>query len=103
MQVSPKEIEDFIQQHASLSPLITDIAVAGVITSHSSRTNDEKVPRAWLVLSSEGKKLGKKEVEKRVKRAVEEGLSRYKSLRGGVGFVDSVSKRLIWRMATDYF
>ena len=95
MQVSPSEIEAFLLSPSSSSTcvasLITDVAVAGVITSHSSRTKDELVPRAWVVPSMAGRSLGERELKRRVEMAVKEGLSSYKWLRGGVDIVDEVS------------
>lgn len=67
--------------------LIIDASVAGV---SGSRTSDEKSPRAWVVLSKKGKAVGKKDVKIRLNAWVEENLSRYKWLRGGIQFVDEV-------------
>jgi len=92
MQVSPQEIEEFIFQGPATQDIVADVAVAGVMTAASSRTEDEKVPRAWVVMTPKGKKLGAKEVAKVVKKAVEEGLSRYKWLRGGVEVVSAIPK-----------
>ncbi|KAG6807026.1 hypothetical protein H0H93_002064, partial [Arthromyces matolae] len=52
-QVSPVEIENCLL--AEPRHLITDVTVAGV---SGGRTSDEKVPRAWVVLSDAGKQLG---------------------------------------------
>lgn len=94
MQVSPSELESFLLSPSSSStcvaPLITDVAVAGVSTSHSSRTKDELVPRAWVVPSLAGRSLGERELTRRVENAVKEGMSKYKWLRGGVEIVDEV-------------
>ena len=48
-QVSPTEIENALLAYPE--KLIADVTVAGV---SGGRTSDEKVPRAWVVLSEEG-------------------------------------------------
>ena len=86
MQVSPTEIEETLRRHSE--GLIIDVSVAGV---SGGRTADERVPRAWVVLSPNGKALGATEVIARLDAWVRSALSRYKWLRGGVGVVDQVS------------
>ncbi|KAG2033465.1 hypothetical protein BDR03DRAFT_967553 [Suillus americanus] len=85
MQVSPVEIENTIL--AQPDKLITDVSVAGVT---GGRTSDERIPRAWIVLSPAGAALGEKEVMTRLNAWVQERLSRYKWLRGGIGIVETV-------------
>lgn len=85
MQVSPTEIEETLLRHPE--GLIVDVTVAGV---SGGRTADERVPRAWIVLSSGGKALGASEVVVRLDAWVRETLSRYKWLRGGIGIVNQV-------------
>lgn len=85
-QVSPVEIENCLL--AQPDGLITDAAVAGV---SGGRTSDEKIPRAWVVLSIAGKKLGKDSVVKTLIAWHKDCLSRYKHLRGGIEVVDEVS------------
>jgi acyl-coenzyme A synthetase/AMP-(fatty) acid ligase len=85
MQVSPIEIEHTLLAHPD--KLITDVTVAGVT---GGRTSDERIPRAWVVLSPAGVALGGKEVVTRLNAWVQEQLSRYKWLRGGIGIVDAV-------------
>ncbi|KAG2147414.1 uncharacterized protein EDB93DRAFT_1250560 [Suillus bovinus] len=87
MQVSPVEIEDTIL--AQPDNLITDVSVAGV---SGGRTSDERIPRAWIVLSPAGAALGEKEVVTRLNAWVQERLSRYKWLRGGIGIVETIPK-----------
>ncbi|KAJ8502359.1 hypothetical protein ONZ45_g11839 [Pleurotus djamor] len=84
-QVSPVEIENVLL--AQPDKLIVDATVAGV---SGGRTSDEKVPRAWVVLSKEGKKLGPKAVIKALEVWHEANLSKYKWLRGGIEIVDEV-------------
>jgi hypothetical protein len=67
--------------------LITDVTVAGV---SGGRTSDEKVPRAWIVLSEEGHKRGAKEVIRTLEAWYQENLSKYKWLRGGIEVVKAV-------------
>ncbi|KAF8962991.1 hypothetical protein BDZ97DRAFT_1701982 [Flammula alnicola] len=91
-QVSPVEIENCLLAHPA--QLITDATVAGV---SGGRTDDEKVPRAWVVLSDTGKGLGlgsgqgengdgegwgEESVVRELDRWHRENLSKYKWLRG---------------------
>jgi hypothetical protein len=85
VQVSPKEIEDVLFAHPE--KLISDVTVAGV---SGGRTDDEKVPRAWIVLSSAGKKKGAPAVIKALEKWHQESLSKYKWLRGGFEVVKTV-------------
>ncbi|KAG1735180.1 hypothetical protein EDB19DRAFT_1995302 [Suillus lakei] len=87
MQVSPVEIEDTLLAHPN--KFITDVSVAGV---SGGRTSDERIPRAWIVLSPAGAELGEKEVVARLDAWVQERLSRYKWLRGGIGIVEMIPK-----------
>jgi acyl-CoA synthetase (AMP-forming)/AMP-acid ligase II len=85
VQVSPKEIEDVLFAHPE--KLISDVSVAGV---SGGRTDDEKVPRAWIVLSNAGKKKGAPAVIKALEQWHQESLSKYKWLRGGIQVVKEV-------------
>ncbi|KAJ7133434.1 hypothetical protein C8R44DRAFT_663999 [Mycena epipterygia] len=87
VQVSPKEIEDVL--FAQPDKLISDVSVAGV---SGGRTDDEKVPRAWVVLSSAGKKRGAPAVIKALEEWHQESLSKYKWLRGGIEVVKEIPK-----------
>ncbi|KAJ7621905.1 hypothetical protein DFH06DRAFT_1009543 [Mycena polygramma] len=87
VQVSPKEIEDVLFAHPE--KLISDVSVAGV---SGGRTDDEKVPRAWIVLSSAGKKKGAPAVIKTLEAWHQESLSKYKWLRGGIEVVKEIPK-----------
>jgi acyl-CoA synthetase (AMP-forming)/AMP-acid ligase II len=92
MQVSPVEIENVLLAHPG--KLITDATVSGV--SGHGRTSDEKVPRAWVVLSPAGKKLekekGKGEVVNVLTQWSEQNLSKFKWLRGGIEVVKEIPK-----------
>jgi len=86
-QVSPVEIENCLLEHPG--KLISDVTVAGV---SGGRTSDEKVPRAWIVLSSAGKKRGASVVIKELKSWHQQNLSKYKWLRGGIEIVEEIPK-----------
>ncbi|KAG0706265.1 hypothetical protein DFH29DRAFT_980527 [Suillus ampliporus] len=87
IQVSPFEIENALLDQPD--KLITDVSVAGV---SGGRTSDERIPRAWIVLSPAGAALGEKEVVARLDAWVKKQLSRYKWLRGGFGIVETIPK-----------
>ncbi|KIJ17594.1 hypothetical protein PAXINDRAFT_167606 [Paxillus involutus ATCC 200175] len=87
MQVSPMEIEEILLRHPD--KLIIDVSVAGV---SGGRTADERLPRAWIVLSTTGKALGAEETIKRLDAWVHSSLSRYKWLRGGISVVSQIPK-----------
>lgn len=86
-QVAPVEIENVLLAHPE--GLISDATVAGV---SGGRTSDEKVPRAWVVLSPAGKKKGNAEVIKALESWHQENLSKYKWLRGGIEIVKEIPK-----------
>jgi acyl-CoA synthetase (AMP-forming)/AMP-acid ligase II len=54
------------------------------------RTSDEKVPRAWIVLSPKAKRLGAQAVIKELDDWHKKNLSKYKWLRGGFEIVTEV-------------
>jgi acyl-CoA synthetase (AMP-forming)/AMP-acid ligase II len=95
MQVSPLEIEDILLAHPK--NLVIDAAVAGVSVG---RMPDEKVPRAWVVLSDSGKMLGRDATIRELEAWHHEHLSKHKWLRGGIEVVYEVGFRvafdLIW-------
>ncbi|KAG2087713.1 uncharacterized protein F5147DRAFT_587978 [Suillus discolor] len=76
MQVSPVKIENMIL--AQSDKLITNISVAGV---SGGRTPDERMLRAWIVLSPAGAVSCKKEVVTQLDAWVQKHLTRYKWLR----------------------
>lgn len=86
MQVSPTEIEAALL--AQPDKLISDVCVAGV---SGGRTSDEKNPRAWIVLSEEGRGRGAEATIQALDDWIKKNLSRYKWVRGGYEIVDSVS------------
>ena len=86
LQVSPTEIEDVLLAHPA--KWVEDVCVAGV---SGGRTTDEKIPRAWIILSEAGKKAGKSVVVNELETWTRENLSKYKWLRGGIEIVDEVS------------
>lgn len=87
LQVSPVEIENTLLVHPD--KLIVDASVAGV---SGGRTLDERIPRAWVVLSPEGHKLGASATMAKLDAWVRESLSKYKWLRGGIEVVDTIPK-----------
>jgi len=87
MQVSPAEIEVALLGHPD--GLIIDAAVAGVTVKGMSEQND-KVPRAWVVLSPLGRKTGMIKVADELEAWTKQTLSKYKWLKGGIEFVDEV-------------
>ena len=84
-QVSPVEIENCLLEHPG--KLINDVTVAGV---SGGRISDEKVPRAWIVLTPAGKKHGVAAVVRELTAWHQKNLSKYKWLRGGIQIVDQV-------------
>ncbi|KAF9267794.1 acetyl-CoA synthetase-like protein [Marasmius fiardii PR-910] len=87
-QVSPMEIENVLL--AQPDKLIIDVTVSGV--HGHGRTSDEKVPRAWVVLSDAGKAKGASTVIKALEEWHQENLSKYKWLRGGIEVVKEIPK-----------
>lgn len=87
-QVSPTEIEDCLL--ANPEKLIIDVSVAGV--DGHGRTSDEKVPRAWIVLSKAGKRKGEKATIRTLDKWVQKSLTKYKWVRGGYEVVDEIPK-----------
>jgi len=86
-QVSPTEIEAALRAHPD--HLIIDVSVAGV---SGGRTSDEKVPRAWVVLSEEGRRRGEAETIQALIAWTQGNLTKYKWLRGGIEVVDEIPK-----------
>ncbi|KAL5526526.1 hypothetical protein ACEPAF_8250 [Sanghuangporus sanghuang] len=101
-QVAPAEIEQVLLAHPQ--GLVLDVAVAGV-PDPSSR--NDRVPRAWVVLSSAGIALGPNEVIRLLDDWVRERLSRYKWLTGGIAVVQEIPKnptgKVLRRVLVDGF
>ena len=87
MQVSPSEIELTLLDHPDR--LVIDVAVAGVRLKTLSGQQD-RVPRAWVVLSPLGQKTGKQKTAEELEAWTKQTLSKYKWLKGGIEFVDEV-------------
>lgn len=87
MQVSPSEIEVALLDHPDR--LVIDAAVAGV-TLKGMGGQQDKAPRAWVVLSPLGRKTGKKKTTEELEAWTKQTLSKYKWLKGGIEFVDEV-------------
>ena len=86
--MSPAEIEETLRDEPT--GLLNDVTVAGV-QSPGARTSDDQSPRAWIVLSDKGRRLGEARAKKEIEAWVKQSLSKYKWLRGGIRFVDQVS------------
>ena len=84
-QVSPTEIENTLLAYPDR--LVSDVAVAGV---SGGRSSDEKVPRAWVVLSEEGQRRGVDAAIKALDDWTQQNLSKFKWLRGGIEVVPEV-------------
>jgi len=89
MQVSPAEIEDVLLD--TPGELVTDVAVAGV-QAPGARTSDDNSPRAWVVLSAQGRHLGEQQARDALNAWTKTNLSKYKWLRGGIQFVEAIPK-----------
>ena len=85
--MSPIEIEEVLLAHPQ--QLVSDVTVAGV--RGSGRTSDELVPRAWVVLSQNGKSLGAARTKEELEKWHKTNLSKYKWLRGGIEIITEVS------------
>jgi len=85
VQVSPSELE--VALMAQPDGLIEDVVVAGV---SGGRTSDEKVPRAWVILSQAGKKKGAAATIKALDEWSRRSLTKQKWLRGGFEIVVEV-------------
>ncbi|KAI0785165.1 hypothetical protein C8Q75DRAFT_723084 [Abortiporus biennis] len=86
-QVSPSEIEETLFNHPDR--LISDACVVGV---PGGRTSDEKIPRAFVVLSEKGRLRGEIKTLAELNGWVQKNLSKYKWLRGGMEIVDEIPK-----------
>ena len=91
-QVSPFPIEDVLL--AEPQGFVGDALVAGVAPDLRSEDEKGKVPRAWIVLSDEGKKVGADVVIKELEVWYQKTLSEDKWLIGGIEIVDEVCMAL---------
>ena len=85
VQVSPSELETALM--AQPDGLIEDVAVAGV---SGGRSSDEKIPRAWVVLSRAGKRKGESATIKALEEWSQRSLAKQKWLRGGFEVITEV-------------
>ncbi|KAF8321958.1 uncharacterized protein EI90DRAFT_2818774, partial [Cantharellus anzutake] len=83
-QVTPGEIEEAI--HRRCQKFVSEVSVVGVNAS----STEELVPRAFVVLSGEGRRIGEEKCVEMIDAAVCAGLSKPKWLVGGIQFVDAV-------------
>lgn len=86
LQVAATEVEDTLLDHPD--KLVKDACVAGV---DNGRGDGSLFPRAWVVLTEEGKKRNEKKVLQQLDEFVKSRLSKHKYLAGGIEVVDSVS------------
>lgn len=80
-QVAPAELEALLLEH----PAIADVAVIGMPTP-----DGDEAPRAFVVRQTG--EAGKNVTEDEITKFVENKVVRYKRLKGGVGFLDSIPK-----------
>ena len=84
--------------------LIDEVVVAGV---SGGRTSDEKVPRAWIVLSKSGRREGATRTIKVLEEWSQRNLTKQKWLRGGFEVVAEVCVPLFlvvngtWRLTVN--
>jgi 4-coumarate--CoA ligase len=95
LQVAATEVEDTLLDHSE--GLVVDACVAGV---DNGRGDGSLFPRAWVVLSAEGKRQGSERVVRKLNAHVEEKLSKHKHLAGGIEMVDAVSEPLLKWVST---
>lgn len=88
LQVAATEVEDTLLDHPE--KLVVDACVAGI---DNGRGDGSLFPRAWVVLSPEGKRQGEETVFSKLHEYVGKRLSKHKHLSGGIEVVDSVSLR----------
>ena len=96
-QISPFPIEDVLLTEPQ--GLVADALVAGVAPHLGSKDEKGKVPRAWIVLSDEGKKVGADVVIKELEVWYQKKLSEDKWLHGGIEIVDEVCMALVFDKA----
>ncbi|KAH9932768.1 uncharacterized protein BXZ73DRAFT_101306 [Epithele typhae] len=87
-QVSPTELSEAVL-FAHPDRLVADVTVAAVA---GARPADERVPRAWVVLSEERRWRGAAAAVRALEAWVRQSLSRFKWLRGGIEVVDEIPK-----------
>ena len=93
-QISPFQVEDVLLSEPK--SLIADAVVAGVKPTLKSKDDLKgEVPRGWIVLSDEGKKLGADVVIKDLEVWYQPRLGNHKWLHGGIEIVDKVSMALV--------
>ncbi|KAJ9602176.1 hypothetical protein H2200_013296 [Cladophialophora chaetospira] len=87
LQVAATEVEDTLLHHPE--NLVVDACVAGI---DNGKGDGSLLPRAWVVLSKEGKRQSETVVFAKLNEFVGERLSKHKQLTGGIEVVDSVSQ-----------
>ncbi|KAF3481909.1 4-coumarate-CoA ligase 2 [Arthroderma uncinatum] len=87
LQVAATEVEDTLLSHPDR--LVRDACVAGV---DNGRGDGGLFPRAWVVLSDEGRRHAPERVIQQLDAFVKSRLSKYKHLAGGIEIVDSIPR-----------
>ncbi|EFR02230.1 4-coumarate-CoA ligase 2 [Nannizzia gypsea CBS 118893] len=87
MQVAATEVEDTLLSHPD--KLVRDACVAGV---DNGRGDGGLFPRAWVVLSEEGRRRDPIQVMVQLDEFVKCRLSKYKHLAGGIEIVDQIPR-----------
>lgn len=95
-RVSPYPIEDVLL--AEPQGLVADALVAGVTPDLRSEGEKGMVPRAWIVLSDGGKKVGADGAIKELEAWYQKKLSKDKWLLGGIQIVDEVCMALVFNI-----
>lgn len=83
-QVSPQELESYLNSHPDVSE-----AGVGALWDDSQLT---ELPAAWVILKPQVEEKGKKKVLKAVQKWLDDQVSGYKKLRGGVWEVQKLPK-----------
>lgn len=83
-QIAPAELESVLIE----CPLVSDAAVIGIY----DKKRDTEVPRAYISLNSLGKNLDATKASSEIHKFVNEKVSAYKRLRGGIEFIEAVPK-----------
>lgn len=87
LQVAATEVEDVLLDHPE--GLVCDACVAGV---DNGRGDGSLFVRAWVVLTAVGHDQSEQTVTRKLHEWIEDRLSKYKWLTGGIEFVDSIPR-----------
>ena len=96
-KVFPSQIEDAL--YSEPQGLVSDVVAGGVTPIPRSKDERAKVPRAWVVLSDEGKKLGVEAAIKELELWCQKTLSDHIWLNGGIEILDEVCMTVNFKQA----